>query len=139
MGDMADMLIEQGFEQWMDGEGYEDEPLAPSFKTCRYCGKGGFHWESHDDKWRLCDSKGVHRCTTKSLPVPPKPRVITDPVEKAFRAGHEAGYTACLAETCPDVGMSMSVSVGEAYLAHLKTNPPKQYEPSIGEGVADGV
>lgn len=145
MGDMADMLIEQGMEQWLDdnADGMGHEPNPPAFITCRYCKTRGLEWGDLDGKWRLFTGKGeLHACKVNSLPAlpaPPKPRVVTDPVEKAFRAGHDAGWRAAMQEAFPDVGVSMGVSVGEAYLGYLKTSPPKPYEPSIGEGVADGV
>jgi len=33
------------------------------FKTCRYCGTGGFHWEETERGWRLFDAGGnMHLC-----------------------------------------------------------------------------
>lgn len=101
MGDMADMCMWDERDLWDDG----DEPLAPALITCRYCQTPGLEWRSVDGKWRLHTRAGkMHACKVKPLPEPPKPRVITDPVEKAFRAGYDAGYSAAMDEAFPDVG-----------------------------------
>jgi len=57
MGEMADFYLdcETGEEPLYDYSG----ELA-----CRYCKRGGFHWEQTDDgKWRLVTKIGrVHQC-----------------------------------------------------------------------------
>lgn len=118
MGDMADMLIEQGFEQWLDdnADGMGHEPNPPAFITCRYCKTRGLEWGDLDGKWRLFTGKGeLHACKVRPLPPSPKPRVIMDPVERAFRAGHDAGYSAAMQEAFPEVGMSLTTTIEDQW------------------------
>jgi hypothetical protein len=101
MGDMSDMILEQG---WDDPFGDEDD--QPSFVTCRYCKRSGFEWGVVDGKWRLHTPAGkLHVCKVKPLPQPPKSKIITDPVEKARKEGYDAGYRDAMQRAYPDVGM----------------------------------
>lgn len=72
MGDMADMLIEQGFDMMIDGD-MEDEYSGPwgsrSFFAprqdivCKYCKEGGMHWGYGPGGWRLfTDEDELHGC-----------------------------------------------------------------------------
>lgn len=67
MGDMADALIEAGYEQMFDQwfEPYDHD------RTCKYCGAFALHWEQINIGWRLHDVHGkIHNCTkylTKEL------------------------------------------------------------------------
>lgn len=115
MGDMADMYM------WDDRDIYDDEPEPPAFKTCRYCGAGGLEWGSHEGKWRLFKAGVLHACKTNPLPKKLEPRVIVDPIEKAFRAGFHEGYRSAMSEAFPDVGPgTQTISVAEAYLEYFK-------------------
>lgn len=78
MGDMADMLIEQGFDMMIDGD-MEDEYSGPwgsrySYAprddlVCKYCQTGGMHWSYGPGGWRLFTHRGeLHSC----LKVKPK-------------------------------------------------------------------
>lgn len=59
MGDMADMLIEQGFNNYLDGI-EEGEPFR---RACKFCDERDLHWECTNDKWRLFNDLGqVHDC-----------------------------------------------------------------------------
>ena len=46
--------------------GYETAGYKIS-KTCRCCGQVGLHWDKHNNKWRLFDSKGLHQCKVNPL------------------------------------------------------------------------
>ena len=42
-------------------DSYSDSERRSS--ECRYCGKGGLHWEDDDGAWILCKSNGeIHKC-----------------------------------------------------------------------------
>jgi len=116
MGDMADMLM--GGEPDFFGD---DETSLPLPKTCRYCGTTGLEWgQDSEGRWRLHDRKGIHQCRVRPLPPAPKPRVVTDPIEKAFYAGYEAGYEACGAKAWPEVGMSFETTKEQDYAEYLQ-------------------
>lgn len=60
MGDMADMLIEQGIQNMLDG--IED---GEGFWTraCKYCDERDLHWRQLPEGWRLFNDLGVmHTC-----------------------------------------------------------------------------
>ncbi len=115
MGDMADMCM------WDERDLYDDEPDPPAFKTCRCCGMGGLEWGTHEGKWRLFRLGVLHDCKAKPLPPKPKPREITDPIEKAFRAGFDLGYRSAMQEAYPDVGPGSSIKLGEAWQEYRKS------------------
>ncbi len=119
MGDMADMLM------WDERDLEDDgEPNPPAFKTCRCCGMGGLEWGIHEGKWRLFKVGVLHSCRANPLKEPAKlkPRVITDPVEKAFRAGFDQGYQNAMREAYPEVGPGpQTISVEEAYQEYTKS------------------
>jgi len=62
MGDMADMLMIQGYEMWLDGE-LDESPRSDLI--CKYCGAKYFWWGIHNEKWRLFNDEGVHLCITR--------------------------------------------------------------------------
>lgn len=59
MGDMADMLIEQGFANLF--EGIEDgEPFT---RACKFCDERNLHWRQLAEGWRLFNDLGeMHSC-----------------------------------------------------------------------------
>lgn len=73
MGDMADMMIEQGIAQISDPD-YDPEldcadwvagGIAYTYKTtrCKYCRTPRLNWVDKDGKWRLYRQDGeVHSC-----------------------------------------------------------------------------
>lgn len=79
MGDMADLVIEQGMAEddyrADHPEEFEDENcdmppnprrFVPKLKVCRNCGKGGFHWQKAPTGWRLFDKNNqIHNCNKK--------------------------------------------------------------------------
>lgn len=116
---MADML------SWDERDICDDDdgPCPSAFITCRYCGKTGFEWGIHEGKWRLHDRKGVHMCKIKPLPEKPKPRVITDPIEKTFRVGFDMGHRSAMDEACPEVGPgSYNITPNEAWKNYREEN-----------------
>jgi hypothetical protein len=59
MGDIADMLFEQGLQEMIDGE--LNGPPSPVY--CKYCKRDGFHWDLTDTGWRLITITGrIHSC-----------------------------------------------------------------------------
>ena len=55
MGDMSDYI----------NESHEVEFICTGsikYKTCKYCGKGGFIWKQVDGRWRLFKGGKVHNC-----------------------------------------------------------------------------
>jgi hypothetical protein len=62
MGDMADMLIEQGFANLFDGieDAVSGEPFT---RACKYCDERDLHWRHLAEGWRLFNYEGViHSC-----------------------------------------------------------------------------
>jgi len=58
MGDMADMLIEQGFQNMIDG--MDEEPWT---RACKYCDERDLHWRQLAEGWRLFNDLGeMHSC-----------------------------------------------------------------------------
>ena len=46
---------------FLDTGDWYDEPAIEV--ECRYCGKGGLHWEEDDGKFRLAEKSGyLHEC-----------------------------------------------------------------------------
>ena len=68
MGDMADYLIDQGMDAWMNGDEMDiDSTDGHSIKresvTCRYCGVKGLHWVETEKGWRLAGAnEEIHSC-----------------------------------------------------------------------------
>ena len=63
MGQMADFAV--GQITW----GKPRRSRSVRYKTCRYCGLGGLHWESPvAGSWRLYNSLGdLHECDQKRI------------------------------------------------------------------------
>lgn len=40
---------------------------STSYKVCRYCNTHNLFWSTYMGKWRLFDSKGIHRCPVNLL------------------------------------------------------------------------
>jgi len=69
MGDMADMLIEQGFEQMADGDTW-GEPRSRRSLRCRQCGKTPLNWRMILDIWVMFEKSGkVHTCGGYEPPI----------------------------------------------------------------------
>jgi hypothetical protein len=103
MGDMADMLIEQGFEMMMDGDDAWDYPESnhSNLKTCKYCGATGFHWVDTEGGWRLADYSGkLHNCWGKEKPP------FKQSVNRSVREGK------AIATRCPVCGDEYGMSPG---------------------------
>ena len=64
MGDMADLAIDQGMDDWLRGDDYEDgEGYGPLPKTCRRCGAANLHWGILGGRYKLHNSAGeLHVC-----------------------------------------------------------------------------
>ncbi len=66
MGDIADMLIDQGFEQLADGDdlGYPYEyPYERKRLRCKGCGKKNLEWRRIYNRWTIMEiDGGVHTC-----------------------------------------------------------------------------
>lgn len=121
---MADMILDGAWdceEEWEDRE---------HVVTCRYCGTKNLTWGMVDGKWRLFNKKGIHKCKVVPLPESPKPREITDPIEKAFYAGWKAGHQECSREAYPEVGMSFPVTPEQAFKEWKKKRPSPSAEKS---------
>ncbi len=137
MGDMADMLIDS---LWEHDQDMDDEPNPPALKTCRCCGETGFEWGLNEGKWRLFKRGKMHACKARPLPAQVRPRVVSDPIEKAFRMGFDLGRDSANADAFPEVGLSLGgISIDVAWKRYVQTLPRCDDGPSIGEGVADGV
>lgn len=69
MGDMADMLIEQGFGQLADGDVW-GEPSVRKTLRCRQCGKTPLDWRKILDIWVMFEKNGkVHMCCGYEPPI----------------------------------------------------------------------
>lgn len=67
MGDMADMLIDQMFDDPFGEHEDDDGPASWTIK-CRCCGKEGLVWGKIDGKWRLHDQEAnLHICSVNPL------------------------------------------------------------------------
>lgn len=67
MGDMADMLIDQMFDDPFGEEEDDDGPAGWTIK-CRCCGEEGLVWGQISGKWRLHDQEAnLHICSVKPL------------------------------------------------------------------------
>lgn len=70
MGEMTDMLIEQMWdlsdEDHMDAEEWWGT-VGRWNKICRCCGRSNLTWELKNEKWRLCDERGIHVCPVTPL------------------------------------------------------------------------
>lgn len=55
------------FDDYTDLDSDDD---TPSYKECKFCGKGGLIWEELEkDQWKLLEKSGrVHKCKPKLLP-----------------------------------------------------------------------
>jgi uncharacterized OB-fold protein len=118
MGDMADMLIEQGFEMMMDGDDAWDYPESnhSNLKTCKYCGATGFHWVDTEGGWRLADYSGkLHNCWGKEKPP------FKQSVNRSVREGK------AIATRCPVCGDEYGMSPGTG-----DCNCSDGYEDGIG-------
>lgn len=59
MGDMADMLLEQAFDEW-ESDGWVRSSLG---KSCRHCNKSKLAWRQVKKQWVLFEKNGnVHHC-----------------------------------------------------------------------------
>lgn len=59
MGDMADMLIEQGIQNMLDGI---EEP-EPFTRACKFCDERDLHWRQLPEGYRLFNDAGeMHHC-----------------------------------------------------------------------------
>lgn len=78
MGDIADMALDQGIMEMLDGDfeyeasnagwhtGFRNRRAPSRNLQCRYCGQTGLHWEAEPDGWRLFDEDDeIHACLTK--------------------------------------------------------------------------
>ena len=101
MGDALDAHLDAMLDQDPD---WDDDPNPPAFKTCRCCGTDGLEWGLHQGKWRLFKRGELHVCPVNPLKQPAAPKPITDPIERAFRAGYDAGYVAADKRAYPPVG-----------------------------------
>lgn len=62
MGEMADFILDQYVDDYY-GEWENYEPEQPLAVRCKYCGRGGLHWEPVGNGWRLFTAKGkMHSC-----------------------------------------------------------------------------
>lgn len=101
MGEMADMLIEQGLDMMLDGDDAWDYPPVKD-KTCKYCGESGFHWTDTRNGWRLADHKGhLHNCWDKTKE---RTRVKTNDLN--------AKRNQAIATRCPVCGDEYGMSPG---------------------------
>ena len=104
MGDMADMLIEQGFDMMLDGEcdpydGGYSEPRT----VCKFCKKRELHWEETGSGWRLFNSSGVmHSCNSHKA----KPAIRRTPELQRKLEGQ------AIANRCPHCGDEYGMSFG---------------------------
>jgi len=69
MGDGADDALDMAINEMIEDsydltwrEGFSRHYRIPK-KVCRYCGKGGLHWEIKEKGWRLCNNGNEpHEC-----------------------------------------------------------------------------
>lgn len=72
MGDMADWIIDNGYDEWMDFDpetygmpDFDDAQVFPGPKrfSCKYCHKTGLVWRQFENGWRLTNDDGsIHKC-----------------------------------------------------------------------------
>lgn len=75
MGDMADDAIDAAIDAeddfWNSDEDEDGWWPAdfdpPRNRTCGRCGREKLHWEQREGKWKLCDERGVHKCSIKRI------------------------------------------------------------------------
>jgi hypothetical protein len=69
MGDIADMLIDRGFEELADGDTW-GEPGPRRTLRCRQCGKTPLNWRKILDIWVMFEKNGkVHTCCGYEPPI----------------------------------------------------------------------
>lgn len=64
--------VDHEWEALQDREAREDgadgAEKEANDKICKYCRKGGFHWEELPEGWRLVSAKGeIHKCFNKPV------------------------------------------------------------------------
>ncbi|MAT66051.1 MAG: hypothetical protein CMN57_10455 [Gammaproteobacteria bacterium] len=69
MGDIADDMIDEGFDQMLDDwfDFYSRRECSPSSVTCRQCGQHGLHWKWKDGRYQLYQGAARHRCKPEDV------------------------------------------------------------------------
>lgn len=69
MGDIADYILESIEYGYSDDcrDGWE-ESIGLGV-ICRNCGRKWLHWEDRFGKWKLCDDRGIHKCSSFKKPI----------------------------------------------------------------------
>lgn len=60
-------------EEFNDPEDFDCAPPALNL-ICKFCNRENLHWELRNDKWRMCDDQGIHKC-----PINPLKEKINEP------------------------------------------------------------
>lgn len=67
MGEMADYYLNHVSPDYFIYSGHKISTYKPKKVTCRCCLNKNLHWGMFNNKWRLFDNHGVHRCPKNLL------------------------------------------------------------------------